>query len=69
MGPAVIRKKSHVGGLTHFPGWPGVLMGRRRKENTARGLSLLDHFPSPGLGSQSPPPLAGWEGGVPPDLG
>ena len=57
----VVRRKSHVSSLTHFPAWPGALVGRW-KERPARGLSLLDAFPSPGLAHTEPPSRGGWGG-------
>ena len=65
VGPVVVRKKSDVGGLTHFLGWPGALMwGRWREKGTARGLSLPGPFPAPGLAhTESPPSCLGGPSG------
>lgn len=57
VGLTVIKNKSHVGGLTHFPDWPGALVGTGWKEKgTAPGLSRLGTVPSPGLAYTQPPP-------------
>ena len=48
--PVVVRRKSHVSGLTHFPGWPGALVGRRWKE-TSEGSEPSGYLSFPWAGS------------------